>query len=155
MKKYIIVCSLLIVTLSAFGQTIERQVLGAGGKSTVQGIQMDYTIGEVITNTATTGSILLNQGFHQAASAPNSIETIGALDGLKIWPNPTAGDLMVEWTGEPVSIEIYTATGQLILSQESVLAGETVFHLDGFAAGLYLVKLNGVNTSGTTRIVKH
>ncbi len=76
----------------------------------------------------------------------------------RIFPNPTAGNFMLEWdtkgTPQKYLVEIYDMKGTKLLSRE--LSGEQKreFSLSGKPAGIYLIRIIGSLTSGTTRIIK-
>jgi PKD repeat protein len=75
-----------------------------------------------------------------------------------IYPNPTTGKFMVQWnSAETITtwvVEVYDMKGEKLYSTE--LSGEQMheFSLSGKPNGIYMIRVIGGNTSGTTRIVK-
>jgi hypothetical protein len=76
----------------------------------------------------------------------------------RIYPNPTTGDFMVEWkSAEAMTtwvVEIYDMKGEKLSSSQ--LSGEQKheFSLSGKPNGIYMIRVIGGKTSGSTRIVK-
>lgn len=63
-----------------------------------------------------------------------------------LYPNPTNGLVKIE--AENITrVSVYNMFGQLVIDQE-VNANETELHLNGFAAGVYMVRIN--TTEGVT-----
>lgn len=63
--------------------------------------------------------------------------------GLQVFPNPTASLLtIVAQTDETVSLSIFDQTGKLIsIEQQATLKNGKTINVDGFAEGIYLLKL--------------
>ncbi len=132
-KLFFIIINALPGLLAA--QTAERQVIGnAGGFTTTTGLQVSNTVGESVTNTATSGSIILTQGFQQS-----TINTVGIDDietGLSVmaFPNPTR---------DMVTLQLY--------AEKTVALELSVFDINGKLTSLPVQKLN-VNGAMTQAI---
>ena len=90
-----VLVAILALPAGVFAQSLAPQVVASGGGSgTVAGVSLDFTVGELVTTTATSGSTTLTQGFQQ----PPVIETVGRNDAapaagqLVLYPNPSAGN---------------------------------------------------------------
>jgi len=74
--------------------------------------------------------------------------------GLKVFPNPTASQLTVTaQTDEEMTVSIFDQTGKLVVAEQHVsLKNGYSFAVDGFAVGVYLIKLQDSNgNTGTKR----
>jgi hypothetical protein len=86
-----------------------------------------------------------------------SLLTIGTynLDAVQIYPNPTNGNLILDWgtTKVNVSINIFTATGQRVLQQEVKNATRQTMDVSSLASGIYFVMIRDeAGKTGTVRI---
>lgn len=79
----------------------------------------------------------------QSTSTGTSDLSLGDL--VKIYPNPTPGQVIVELTGMaaqlPVGIEAFDVTGRQALTYQSGPSTKHVLDLSGRAAGVYLLKI--------------
>lgn len=76
---------------------------------------------------------------------------------LKVYPNPTLGQVRVELpfteNDAPFTYRVLTATGQVILSGQSA-SGAADFDLSAQPVGIYFVTLRNASTSYNLQIVK-
>ena len=77
-----------------------------------------------------------------------------AAQGLRIYPNPTAGELTIDGAivGE-VDVRVLSLTGQTLIAT-TVTDNARTIDLGNLPPGLYLVELNANGTRSTTRISK-
>lgn len=135
-------------------QDIERSVLSSAGESVGNSsAQVDITIGEVVTLTATnTSSAHVSQGFNQPIVASQGISVSEVeLAGLKLlaYPNPAFDVLNIR-----ADIPFTSATTYDILNQlgQSVKTGSmdsflSSIDISGLASSTYLVRI--INETGT------
>jgi hypothetical protein len=158
-KRHLLALALpifLFVPAHLRSQSICREAIGAsGGTATVGTQHFEFTVGEPVMLTLSSGDRTLTQGFHQpeACAAP----TIGTHEAqpqprLTLFPNPTSGALHLSFS-EPLKgkfdLQILNALGQSV---------RTLFQLDEAAlrivdcadlpAGAYFLLLR--NTDGGT-----
>lgn len=121
MKKLvfsIVFYSLFFAELSA--QTLERQVIGASGDyNTAAWGSLSYTTGEAMTNTFTSTSLVLTQGFQQPLQGDLEAQSIYfGIPSIDVYPNPagdkiniviTSGNLFRKYT-----VAIFDLLGQKI-----------------------------------------
>ena len=69
-------------------------------------------------------------------------ETKNATNSLKLYPNPTSGNLTVE-TPEKGTLSVYDLNGVLLLQRE-LTEPTTLIDVHNLSAGVYLVKMVGV-----------
>lgn len=141
----------LMAGITAQAQTtIERSVIGSAGFATPT---LSFTVGEVITNTATAGSIVLTQGFQQ----PDTILSVGintqpeTTIAIQLYPNPTSGNLNLKFAHASGA---YTITVRNVLGQECmalpILLAPTLTTIDvsGLSAGMYYVRIDDGQNHG-------
>lgn len=77
-------------------------------------------------------------------------------DFLKLFPNPTNGQLIVE-VNQPfssdASIEILSLTGRIIKTQNSLQKGENIIDLSNISAGTYFVRLKSTRETMTKKLI--
>jgi hypothetical protein len=145
-------------------QSIERQVIGStGGTSSSGTVIVTATAGECAVTTYT-GSLILTQGYQQASFQQVSVKEIVINATYSLFPNPTTGlsklEIITKNMSTSARIEIYSADGKLISSQEvSLVAGsKSIIQLDLTlqAKGVYLLQIKNSDSSlvKTLRIVK-
>ncbi len=147
MKKIIsIVFTALPIVLVA--QTAERQVIGsAGGYANTANLKVSSTVGETITRTSTSPSIILSQGFQSPSSTSVGIEDVEMGFTLKAFPNPTLDAVTLSFSVEnelQLSIGLFDVQGKQVLPSEQLnIYGKMQHSLQmlGLAAGNYYIRL--------------
>ncbi len=148
-KKHIFVIALLL-GVSLYSQSIERQVIGSSGATFVSTtMTLDYTVGDIAIYTVQDEGSVLTQGFHQPpyAIAVTPEPPIDPTE-LSLYPNPTSGLVMIE--GDTVNtVEVYTVTGQRIL--QTNLPRFDISHL---RTGVYIARIETTSKTFVKRIIK-
>jgi hypothetical protein len=128
-------------TLSA--QSVERSVIGSLGSSFNGSIQADYTVGEVVVNTGSNGSVMLTQGFHQPPNAANAVKAIKVNGNLTVFPNPTNSVLNLVFKNQLFTgtAALYDATGRVVWSVNYNAFEKDTIDLSNFATGVYTLQL--------------
>ncbi|WP_294248086.1 T9SS type A sorting domain-containing protein, partial [uncultured Chryseobacterium sp.] len=73
---------------------------------------------------------------------------------LKVFPNPVQDDLNIVSDEKILSVTVYSAAGQLVLTQP-VNDTKTVIHMSSAVSGMYLVKIKlAGNTEKTVKVIK-
>lgn len=143
MKNCLAISLVFFATFTLNAQSIERQVIGSVGGSFNGTVQIDWTVGEVAVATATSGSVILTQGFQQPPPIPNAVKTVNQLKGVSAFPNPTIGEVKLRamgLTGNAI-IQVHDATGKLIYSSTWNTLTESNINLSNNASGLYTVSV--------------
>lgn len=146
-----------LFALSASAQSIERQVIGSTGGNFTGSIQLDWTVGEVVINTATAGSVILTQGFQQPPAAVNSIKSLQKISDVIVSPNPTDGFIKVEWktTVFTGNLTIYDATGRVVWNSHQQAIKSTPIDISKLSPGIYNLQISGTdNQISVQRITK-
>ncbi len=148
MKTYIFIAAIFLgVQLQA--QSIERQVIGAGGLTLSNDlVTLDFTVGETVVTTITNGNSILMQGFHQIPFA----EVITVIEPdtftFSLYPNPTSGVIFIQ--GKDIKeVEIYSITGQKVFQ-----TNDHRFDISQLSSGIYIARIRTGNKLVIKRIVK-
>jgi len=153
-------CLIICIFLSqaAFCQTNNQQLISSGGKvATAEGIQLDWSVGEISTETYTNNETSLTQGFHQGNIIISSIPNAPKIAELSIYPNPTSDMLIIDIEdfkpSETTNYQLYTVNGKQI--SNGSLIKKTIIDLKSLMVGTYLIKINNCHgKSSTFKIIK-
>jgi hypothetical protein len=147
----ILLTSCLFATLSASAQvSLERQVIGSTGNfSTSATMQLSSTVGEAVTQTLISGTLVLTQGFQQPDRNYWQTGTEDLLDlvvSYEVFPNPTSDLLTVRLESEKrveLQLQMYELSGKKLAGLDKNLSGqgqiESQFSLANLAEGIYLL----------------
>ena len=144
------------ISLSAAAQENFASVISAaGGVDKSTNFELEWTLGEVATETITSVNSLYTQGFHQPVlSAEKMMLKPGATTAIKhitIFPNPASGILNIQLgfsSDVPLFVILYDIYGQQLLEKENP-AGSTLIQLNlsKYAHGTYLLKIRNLSGS--------
>jgi hypothetical protein len=125
------------------GQLYAQEVISSnGGSYKGSAVQVDWTIGEPVISTLTSGTNILTQGFHQSNLTVTAVDqpAISPIT-LKVYPNPVSEQLLLE-TGkgekQRFSLKLFDITGKLLLQQAVKQSVETV-NMQVYVPGNYLL----------------
>jgi hypothetical protein len=151
-KLFSIIIAALPMLLTA--QSAERQVIGsAGGFAKGTGLQVSSTVGEAITATGTTTSVILTQGFQQPSSGTVRIDEAALGLFIKAYPNPTSDAVTLDLSTQQamdIHIALYDMLGrQMSVTERMPLNGQMLHtvNMANFARGNYILRLT--NTDGS------
>lgn len=149
MKAICIIALLSIFCHQSFGQSLDRQVIGATGHSGGNAnLQIDYTVGEAVVATLETNDLILTQGFHQS-----SVTVVGIADGPAInwavnhYPNPATHTLNLNIEGDftaDLRLQVVNVSGQQVYSAEVQKDGNNLQHaipVERWSAGQYFLSI--------------
>ncbi len=142
---------LLLISIGAYNQSIERSVVAsAGNNATSETISISWTLGEIAASSLTSPGLYLSQGFHQGNLLIDAIE--GAYPGflLKTYPNPVIDKLIVESSKLNQLYEIIDINGRVLING---FITSNPFDLDftDLASGVYFFR---VEHRTTHKIIK-
>ena len=152
---------LLMIAISMggflFSQSISRSVIASAGDYFANGsVSVSWTLGDLATETLSSGSLVLTQGFQQpdTIKGTNSVVPDFPSQGfsIKVYPNPATDYLNVVLQGNDdadLQLQFFDAIGRR-LQVSTVYAGSNEATLDiaGYRAGIYFLKVSTIN--GTT-----
>lgn len=117
------------------------------------------TISHIAAGTYTV-TVTDSRGCTETAIAQvDSTNTVGIDDlpggfGLQVYPNPTSGQVVFNWTGSgQPELKLYNALGELIYHQ-SLHPGRNAIDLTYYAQGVYLYRLDLNGQLGYGRLIK-
>lgn len=143
MKRSTLLWYSLFTTVSLSAQ----EVVSTQGDSYSTALgNIDFTIGEVIINTASDGTNTLTQGFHQTNWNFLGLEDLSPDFQVTIFPNPSSDVLNVQAEMyENVNYSLYDAQGKLVL--QNLLSAElTPIHVGELPVGSYSLTLTTNST---------
>lgn len=152
--KNLILLIIALIPLVGFAQSAERQVIGsAGGFATVTGLQVSSTVGEAITATGTTTSVILTQGFQQPSSGTVRIDEAELGLFIKAYPNPTSNAVTLDMSTQQamdIHIALYDMLGRQMSVTERMPLNSHMLHtvnMANFARGNYILRLTNADGS--------
>lgn len=152
---------LLSILLANFitAQSLQNDVVSSGGGHSVAGtIDMEFNIGEVVTETSETTGLTITQGFLQPSISLTSIESDGEMKRINIFPNPVSDELTVEIPmdfNSSYMLVLTDVTGKLLFTEE-MLPGINHIQLNEYPSGTYLLTISDSYTRNTyqAKIIK-
>lgn len=156
MKRLILIAAICFIGILAYGQndTISRQVIAtAGGDTTVNGVSVSWTLGEVAIETIANedSTVILTQGFQQGEYVITSVgEALSDEFEINIYPNPATEYIIVDLKSNEIKstvVEIYNMEGKLVYNSKFEKAsGENRISLSTMNANQYILRV--LDTSG-------
>jgi hypothetical protein len=96
--------------------------------------------GAVIDNLVVTGTL--------------DTESTVALETLQVYPNPSSGIFKIGMSESlDLDVQVYSACGQEVLSQQMATKSSFEINLSGFARGVYFLKISSENGSTTRKLI--
>ena len=148
---------LLVVLLVSVDARAQASVHSSWGEGTGMGWSITYSIGQVFTFQS--NLMVNNLRFSEGVQQPYEISRLGIniLNNVRVYPNPTEGDVVIQISGnfdQLIHYRLSDYRGRTILS--GAINGEfTPLSLTQFSSSMYLleVKSQGEETQ-TFRIIK-
>ena len=162
--KIFITLLLCTTSILSFSQSIERQVIGSTGETSItSSFIVTSTVGEVAIATLASSSTILTQGYQQAIIGNSiSVNEIENITKMTLCPNPTTNNSKLEITAEKssqVTVAIYSAQGKLIenntLELEPGIQSSVQLNVANQDSGVYFVRITeGNKNMKTLRLIK-
>jgi len=139
MKNYLTFLVFLF-TMTVFGQIIQvkSSIDSGGAMAQNSGLQMLFTIGEVVVQENNVGTLQISEGF----ISPEIMTSLGIEDftsslKVEIFPNPTSDFLNLNFEKESnYSIGIYNMNGKLIFDK-TITNIENQINISQMTSGIY------------------
>jgi len=151
MEKVLLLLMGLFLTQTALGQITQSQLLSTAGNTYVNAnIQLDWSIGECITQTYNSGSYMMTQGFQQGNFNVSGIEDLRTDLDIVVFPNPTQKTIIIKWKDYDTyaqcqnQVEIIDISGKIMLSKK-LFSSELALDLSGFIPGVYILSIRQDN----------
>ncbi|MCY7352732.1 MAG: T9SS type A sorting domain-containing protein [Cytophagaceae bacterium] len=148
---------LLLVSIGPFcyAQRLSPQVLApAGGSARTATMTLDWTMGEIATQTATVKTNIYTQGFHQPRLQVEKLAPAESFYRVSAVPNPVTSILTVRVeSGQEgdLHLDLLDLNGRTVFTKSTYAADVSVeMNLADLPAGLYLLQVR----NATGRIAK-
>ena len=149
--------TLVFFSLFASISVSAQEVIATQGDSySNASANIDFTIGEVVINTASDGTNDITQGFHQTNWNFLGVDDHEQNFEATVYPNPTEDVLNIRSSAfQNVTYTLYDANGKLVL--QDVLSAElTPIQVNQLAPGGYSLTLNNkAQILKTFKLIKH
>jgi hypothetical protein len=122
MKARVVILAISILAgLTSSSQSVSRQLLGSGGDIFInQEYRLEWSLGELSTETYSNSSLVLNQGFHQGKFLITAVESNKDLNfNIEVYPNPTNDFISLKSEfpeTENVQYVLTNVSGKILLS---------------------------------------
>jgi hypothetical protein len=121
-------------------------------------LSVNWTIGEIATETYVNDNIMLTQGFNQGnIDIATTSEDLCSSINIIVYPNPV-NDIFTIKTGTgnamQLKAELYDLSGSKLLSQQ-IKAGNTIINMEEFPVSQYILKVfNNLQEIKTFKVIK-
>ena len=145
MKTIVLFALSLLLTNCIFGQSTSPEVIaGAGTHSTTANSQVSWTVGEVVTQTLSSGTNTATQGFHQTLITVTAIDPPMADFHVEVFPNPASTVLNVRFkTSTTTKLELVDMHGRSVLAGEPTEADVRTLDVTALSQGVYILRVQG------------
>ena len=138
------------ISVKSFSQDAGPSIVAAaGGVATTNTICLEWTLGEVATQSITSNTALYTQGYHQPILMLKKVqpvaETINLME-ISVFPNPATSTINIQLGFMPktdLSVSLLDMHGRLLLKKE-IPANNRSLQLDvnSYAKGTYLLNIS-------------
>ena len=140
MKRSIGVFVICFCVSCLFAQKITPTVISnAGAVMKVGNNSIEWTLGEIATETLRGNKNIITQGFHQTNL---TIVTTNnpSISGLQIYPNPVEEELIIDnQSGKTISLHVFSITGQCVI-ENNFNPGIQNINMNALPAGTYVLQ---------------
>lgn len=137
----------MLISTAAHSQDVSLSVISAQGNFDVsENLSLEWTVGESIIETASTGKSIITQGFHQSFNPRVlSVDDVLINYAITIYPNPVSADLYVHFESleeTPYVLRLFDIHGR-ILNEIEIVAQVNLHKIDvsHLSSGVYLLKI--------------
>jgi len=147
-KQAVLLAIFSIVINSLFSQTLfNSKISNQGGVSSSEGLIIEWTLGENLTETVWVSNEIYTQGFHQTYIKSSKLdESLPSFDQIRIFPNPVYSTLTIKLQKKdmlPYSFEIFDTSGRKINSLNiSESSSETSINFLELSSGVYFLRIS-------------
>ena len=150
---------ILILLLAGSAVSAQEVVSSNGDSKSAGGIEVSWTIGEVLIETFISDATALTQGFHQTRLMVTAISDV-LFPGLeiKVFPNPTPDIITIHFSEyiDGSKYWLFDMTGKL-LENKLINSEDTEINMNRYASGQYILKLTNKSRQAiqTFQVVKY
>lgn len=132
-----------------------------GGMAQGHGGSISYSVGQVFYSAAENGGTFISKGVQQSYAVSHnylSVPTKNELTGIKVFPNPTKGNITIEIPSSEKSelhYIMYNSKGKAI-TQNYITPFRNNLNIKHLPSGLYTIRIfNKVNIGKTFKVIKY
>lgn len=117
----------------------------AGDHKVMPGYSLQYTLGELSTQTYTTPQNILTEGFHQGTLTISAIDDLTASSGIRIFPNPSVSNLFIAYEkfSPETQVTLFDMLGRVIMVSNKKVENHVLsLDISNLAQGSYIVQIN-------------
>ncbi|HTA81805.1 MAG TPA: T9SS type A sorting domain-containing protein [Bacteroidia bacterium] len=154
-NRLLFIALLFFVCRGINAQSLQPKVIACSGNfATSATCSMTWTLGEVMTDTYSSASNFLTQGFNQPdTDFVTALISVNLEENITVYPNPAINYITVNLHDAPGNhiIHLYNVLGQLII-EENIPAGQQEFRIfiGDFVNGLYLINIINPESSSSS-----
>ena len=148
MKRLILTVGLGIALIGANAQTASPELVSSAGDSfNNTSYQLDWSVGECLTATHSSGSYVLTQGLHQSSYNITAVEDLRSEIEMTVSPNPTSDLVSLKVESLQVESMQYTITdlSGKVLANGEILSTLQTLNFTNYSAGTYLISVSQNN----------
>jgi hypothetical protein len=153
MRKLLLL--LLCLPFIGFGQVTTPSVISSSGNSYSNGgVNMDYTLGEIVVETHTNSTTILTQGFHQGVLEVHT-GVVNIEIKTKVYPNPTTNFIIIELEKNVnADILVYDINGKIVIKDKLNDEQQKQLDFSFLNQGNYLLHINIADKKSVYQINK-
>jgi len=144
MKKILLILFCVLASNLVIGQAFNNELVSSSGDTyTNSSYQLDWSIGECVTETQAADNYIITQGFHQGKYFITELEDLQELIKMQIYPNPTSDvlNLEIEKSGiDNFQYKIYDFSGQELKSAD-IKSNTEQINFETYSTGTYLISI--------------
>ena len=142
MKKLLVLYAALLLSICTYAQSLAPEVLASSGDYfTSSNVKLNWTLGEMVTETFSAGGKFLTQGFHQNSYLFSVINENAENKQISVFPNPFSDVLTVN-TGNlmGLNVQVFDLQGKSIM-ERTIEKSNKQLDFSSFGQGIYLIKI--------------
>jgi hypothetical protein len=154
-------------TITVAGGITTFTVQSGGSATMIAGQKISYLPGTRVMSGGYMHGYITTTGQYCGVMSPSiasviegteDIPATGTAQFFKVYPNPTDGDFVLELSdsdlNQNIRVEIYSMTGNKVLTADLPAASKHYLTLAGKSSGVYLIQVVSGKNTGTTRIIR-
>lgn len=151
MKLIISTIIALLTTVSAISQNQSPQLISSSANSQINsGVQLSWSLGEIITETYSSANIMLSQGFLQPKYNINTSTLEPMINGMAVYPNPAADHLIIQFDKtlpENLTYQFIQMDGQICFTGQIEFNKTKIIIDPRLPKGIYILRILSSNLS--------
>lgn len=158
---YFLLSLFLLFPFFSNAQSVSPDVIGSAGDVYANGSgQIQWTLGEVMTETFLSPSNMLTQGFHQPFDLSSGISEPGRDNIADVYPNPATDAVTIHFNTlkGKLNLSLLDVTGKVLQSQDVTAGAFNTQELSvkEYADGMYFLRISCTesNYNQTIRVIK-